>query len=450
MNRYFIFRAKVLVGTLVLGLMLSGICSAQNLIWAPPALSALIDEGLAHNRSIKSMEKQIDALKNQISVVGSLPDPKVGFSLLNLPVDSFAFDKQPMTQKQISIDQQIPWLSKLDLKSKTVALTVKQKNAELAAARLALAKKIAQSYYDLGYTARSQEINERLIKLVTQIRQNVENRYAVGEGLQQDIFQADVELTKLADEKVMLENKRRTIEDRLNSLLNRDVYESVAPPAGPHITPVNLSASKLDKAVITSNPNLAARRAGIAEAATRVDLARKDYYPDFNFKVAYGQRDRLESGQKSPDFFSAGVSMSLPVWHRTKQDKNLASALFAHQAAEDAYKNLAITLPHQVDSLSSEMTDAMTRYHLYVNQLIPQAKEWDRSATQGYQVNKINFNTMIAARTRVLRFEQKADWYRFTFFKKRAGLEALIGGPLGTIPSKEKGENEHQRALPTQ
>ncbi len=449
MNRHFIFSIKVVVGTLIAALMLSGSCIAGELIWAPPALSALIDEGLTHNQSILSMEKQIDALKDQISVVGSLPDPKIGFSLLNLPVDSFAFDQQPMTQKQISIDQQIPWLSKLDLKSKTVALTVSRKVAELRSARLALAKKIAQAYYDLGYIARSQEINERLIHLITGIRQNVENRYAVGEGLQQDIFQADVELTKLADEKVMLQNKRRTIEDRLNSLLNRDVYEAVAPPAGPQIPSVDLSTSKLDKAVISGNPDLAARRARIAEAAARVELARKDYYPDFNFKVAYGQRDRLESGQKSPDFFSAGFSMSLPVWHRTKQDKNLSSALFAHQAADDAYRNLALSLPHQVDALSSEMADARTRYHLYENQLIPQAKEWDRSATQGYQVNKVNFNTMIAARTRVLQSELKADWYRFMYFKKRAALEALIGKPLGAVPSDGRGKNEDQRVLPT-
>lgn len=441
MNRHFLLTTKVIVGTLLLTVILSGICCARNLIWAPPALSALIDEGLANNQSIKSMEKQIDALKEQISVVGSLPDPKVGFSLLNLPIDSFAFDRQAMTQKQIAFDQQVPWLSKLKLKSRTVALTVSQKNAELEAARLALAQKIAQAYYDLGYTAQSQEINERLIQLVNGIRKNVESRYAVGEGLQQDIFQADVELTKLADEKVMLQNKRRTIEDRLNALLNRSEYTAIIPQAGLPISPVDLSTSELDKTLLSDNPDLVARRAQIARAATRIELARKDYYPDFNFKVAYGQRDRLESGQRSPDFFSASVSMSLPVWHRTKQDKNLSSALFSHQAAEDAYKNLAISLPHQADALSTGMTDAITRYNLYIKELIPQAKEWDRSATQGYQVNKVNFNTMIAARTRVLQFELRAEWYRFTFFSKRAGLEALIGKPLGPAPLNKNGKN---------
>ncbi len=449
MNRQFLFTTKI-VGSLILLLMSSSVCIAETLIWAPPELSALIDEGLANNRSIKSMEKQIDALKEQISVAGSLPDPKIGFSLLNLPVDSFAFDKQPMTQKQIAIEQQIPWLSKLDLKSKTVALKVSQKTAELKAARLTLAANIAQAYYELGYTAKSQEINDRLIKLVTGIRQNVENRYAVGEGLQQDIFQVDVELTKLADEKVMFQNKRRTIEDRINSLLNRDVYTSIAPPASLPITPVDLSTSKLNKAILSGNPDLAARLALIAEAETRIELAKKEYYPDFGFKVAYGQRDRLETGQNEPDFFSAGVTVSVPLWHRRKQDKDLSSTKLAHQAAKDAYYNLAVSLPHQADTLSTEMTDAITRYNLYQDKLIPQAKEWDRSATQGYQVNKINFNTMIAARTRVLQFELKAEWYRFTFFSKRAGLEALIGKPLIAAPLDEKEKNDHQSVQPTQ
>ena len=190
--------------------------------------------------------------------------------------------------------------------------------------------------------------------------------------------------------------------------------------------------------------------AEIAEAETRIELARKEYYPNFDFKVAYGQRDRLETGQNSPDFFSAGVMVSVPLWHRKKQDKNLASARLLRQAAQDAYNNLAVTLPHQADTLSTEMTDAVTRYNLYQDKLIPQAKEWDRSATQGYQVNKINFNTMIAARTRVLQFELKAEWYRFTFFSKRAGLEALIGKPLIAAPLDEERKNDHQQVQPRQ
>lgn len=434
MNTSFFKSTKIVLTALLLSAVFSGICAAQSLIWAPPALSEIIDEGLSNNQSIKSLEKQIDALKDRISVVGSLPDPKIGFSVLNLPVNSFSFDRDPMTQKQIAIDQQVPWLSKLSLKSRVVALTVSQKTAELAAARLALARKIAQAYYDLGYTAQSQELNHRLIHLVTDIRRNVESRYAVGKGLQQDIFQADVELIRLADEKTRLENKRRTIEDRLNALLNRGEYAAIAPPAELPITLVDLSTSKLDKAVLSGNPDLSAQNARVARAETRIELARKDYYPDLNFKVAYGQRDGLESGRNPPDFLSATVSMSLPVWHRTKQDKNLSSALLSRRAAEDAYKNLAVSLPHQADALATEMTDAMTRYNLYTKELIPQAKQWDRSATQGYQVNKVNFNTMIAARTRVLRFELKAEWYRFTFFNKRAGLEALIGKPLEAAP----------------
>ena len=450
MNRHFLFTTKIIVGPLILLLMSSSLCVAETLIWAPQGLSALIDEGLANNQSIKSMEKQIGALKEQMSVAGSLPDPKIGFSLLNLPVDSFAFDKQPMTQKQIAIDQQIPWLSKLDLKSKTVALKVSQKTAMLKAARLTLASEIAQAYYELGYTAKSQEINDRLIKLVTGIRQNVENRYAVGEGLQQDIFQVDVELTNLADEKIMLRNKRRTIEDRINSLLNRAAYTTVALPSSLPITQVDITTSELNKILLSHNPDLAAGLAKIAEAETRIELAKKEYYPDFDLKVAYGQRDRLDTGQNEPDFFSAGVMVTVPLWHRKKQDRNLSSARLAHQAAQNAYNNLAVTLPNQADTLSTEMTDAVTRYNLYQGKLIPQAKEWDRSATQGYQVNKINFNTMIAARTRVLQFELKAEWYRFTFFSKRAELEALIGKPLTAAPLDENRKNEQQPVQPTQ
>ena len=42
------------------------------------------------------------------------------------------------------------------------------------------------------------------------------DRYATGKGLQQDVLQAQVELSKLLDEKIQLDKRRRTLEDRIN------------------------------------------------------------------------------------------------------------------------------------------------------------------------------------------------------------------------------------------
>ncbi|NIV98542.1 TolC family protein, partial [Candidatus Saccharibacteria bacterium] len=72
-------------------------------------MSNLIEEGLTHNKEIQSIETQVESLKEEISFAGSLEDIRLGLAILNLPADSFRFDREPMTQKQISLAQKVPW-----------------------------------------------------------------------------------------------------------------------------------------------------------------------------------------------------------------------------------------------------------------------------------------------------------------------------------------------------
>ncbi len=399
-------------------------------ISAAPDLGRLITEGLANNQSIQALEAEVKALGERIESSGALPDPKVGIAALNMPADSFRFDEEAMTQKQIAVEQTVPWLSKLDLKSETVAQNARIKAAELASARLSLARDIAEAYYEIGYVAQSQEINTKLMEMVRRIRRDAENNYAVGKGLQQNVFQADVELSRLRDEAIMLENRRKTLADRINALLNREAYRPVDPPAEVPQPDFNLNISQLKQAAFSANPELEGLKSGTDRARAEIKLAEKEYFPDFNFRLAYGQRDEDFTGRDLPDFFTAAVMLDVPLWHRTKQSKEVAAASHQLRSAENRYTDLRRRLPHQINTLISEIEDTRQRYQLYHDELIPQAEQWARSALDAYEVGKVPFDTMIDARIRLLRYERDASRLKFTIYQKRAALEALVGRPL--------------------
>jgi len=140
--------------------------------------------------------------REEIPFAGSLDDLRLGIGLINLPVDTFDLDQEPMTQKQIFLAQKVPWFGKLNLKKQRQALIAGREQAILEAKRLELARKIAFSYYELGFVASSLDINGRLTEMVEEVLKVAESRYATGKGLQQDVFQAQVELSKLLDEVV--------------------------------------------------------------------------------------------------------------------------------------------------------------------------------------------------------------------------------------------------------
>jgi len=421
---------KLLLAVLIIGLMAPANIFADSPIWAPTALAGLIDEGLVQNKEIQSLEARVESLKEEVPFAGALDDPRLGLAILNLPADSFRFDREPMTQKQISLAQKIPWFGKLDLKSQRATLKAIRQKAILGAKRSELARKIAVAYYELGFITSGLETNKRLTEIVNQLLIVAETRYATGRGLQQDVLQAQVEMSKLLDEKIILEKRRRTMTDRINELLNRERFMVVKPPAGLEFMSVQLDAEELTAKALQENPQLRVKQAEIDIAGVEIELARKDYYPDMDFKVAYGQRDEDRTGRSLPDFVSGQVVMNIPLWQNTRQDPKLEAARKAREATAKSYANLVKSLPYQVDALITEIRDTQENYKLFTEALLLQADQWARSSLSAYEVGEIEFNTMINAQIRLLRFELKADKYFFNVYQKRAELEEVLGGSL--------------------
>jgi outer membrane protein TolC len=415
-----------------MGLFLAGPAAGDTTspIWAPPALSRLIQEGVAGNNEIKSLEERVESLKEEIPFAGSLDDPRLGFAIVNLPADSFRFDRTPMTQKQIFIAQKFPWFGKLDLKSQRAALKVIRQQAVLEAKRLELARNIADAYYELGFVAISLQTNTRLSDIVNQLLGVAETRYATGNGLQQDVLQAQVELSKLLDEKISLDKRRRTLEDRINGLLNRAGYTPVPPASDLSYPDLQLEIKALQDQALKSNPQLKIRQADISIADKEIELARKDYWPDMDVRLAYGQRDEDRAGKSLPDLVTGSVTMNIPLWQKSRQDSKLAAVKKSRQAALMFYRNLVESLPHQVDALVTEIRDTQKNYLLFNDALLLQAEQWASSSLTAYEVGSVNFNTMIGAQIRLLRFELQASNFIFRIYQKRAELEEVLGGPL--------------------
>ncbi len=426
--------SKKTVGGMLLTLWISigvpAIGMADSPIWAPPDLAGLIEEGIRQNKEIKSLEDRVASLKKEIPFAGSLDDPRLGFAILNLPTDTFDFDQEAMTQKQIFIAQKFPWFGKLDLRTQRATLKAVRRQAILDAKRLELARKIAVAYYELGFVATSLETNAQLTDIVSQLLGVAETRYATGRGLQQDVLQAQVELSKLLDEKITLERTRRTLEDRINELLNRESFIAVSPPMNVSYPDLQLEIERLQDKALKENPQLRVRQAQIDIAAKDIELARKDYWPDMDVKLAYGQRDEDFTGRDLPDFVSGSVTMNIPLWQRSRQDSKLAATKKSHQAAINFYRNLVVSLPHRVDALVTEIRDTQKNYRLFSDALLLQAEQWANSSLSAYEVGKLEFNTMIGAQIRLLRFELQTSNFIFKIYQKRAELEEVLGGPL--------------------
>jgi outer membrane protein TolC len=246
-----------------------------------------------------------------------------------------------------------------------------------------------------------------------------------------------VELGKLIDEQIELEKRQYTLAARINELLNRPAYGEVQGPGDPTLPELVLDPEAVQRWALDYNPMLRVRQADIDRALVNIDLARKNYYPDMDFNVAYGQRDEDRTGRDLPDFVSASVVVNLPLWQGQKQDKQLLAEENRHKAATKAYESLQLALPHQVDAVLNEIDAIQENLRLFGGGLLEQTANWSQSALSAYEVGKVDFDTMIKAHMRALQFQLQAQRYRFQYTTKLTELETLAGIALKDIARPE-------------
>jgi outer membrane protein, heavy metal efflux system len=402
---------------------LSCVCAAGE----PSRLPGLIDEAYRNNQELLSMEANAEALLAEAPFAGSLPDPVVGVALLNVPVDTVDFDLEPMTQKQLFASQRFPWFGTLALRQQVSELKALEADFQVQVRRLEIARSLAGAWYDLGFIRKSLQTNESLKTLVTQVLRVAETRYATGRGLQQDILAGQVQHSELIDEGVTLASRERVVRGGIGLLLNRnDFFAEDGPMVLADLGEIP-HRELLGRVALQLNPLLQARKTAIDRARVDVQLAEKGYLPDFDLRLGYGQRD------DRPDFFSATVGITVPLWQSKRQDSQLAAAEKRLLAAQKSLLGFRQTLPHTIDQLLAEIDGARENHRLFRDALSLQAAHLADASLAAYSVGKIEFNTMLSARIRLLRIELKAESYRYQLYRKVAELEELIGTRLSSL-----------------
>jgi len=385
---------------------------------------------LDNNPGLAAIRARYEALASIPSQLSTLPDPVLSLNALNLPVDTFNLDQENMTQMQVGISQKFPFPGKLALKEQSAAFEAEAALEQVGEARLTLVKNVRKTWWDIFYLEKSLAIIRSNQDLLRATVAAARTKYEVGKGLQQDVLLAQVELTKLLDREITVANTIEKKKASLAALLDRPVDAGCFAIAQRSIKlelPEILPLSTLQALSLTSRPGLLALEKKTAATRSRIELARKDYYPDFTVGAAYGVRQDLPDGQDRSDFATFKLSMNLPVWTGSKLDKALAQRLSEALAADHKVRQFKDRLQAEITSEFSEYRNTAQQSELYRTSLIPQAEQTAAAMLKGYQVNKVDFLNVVRAQLALYNYKI-TYWYHLSrAFKALAGLEAATG-----------------------
>ncbi len=187
----------------------------------PLSLQAALDLAVQDNPGLAEMKARSEAMAEIPSQVGSLPAPVISFNALNLPVDTFDTAQENMTQMQGGISQSIPFPGKLALREQAANLEAEAAAFDVTEARWRLLRDVKKLWWALVYLDKALNIIRINQDLLRQFVETAQTKYEVGEGLQQDVLLAQLELSKLFDNELMLIGARENTRAKLNALLNQ-------------------------------------------------------------------------------------------------------------------------------------------------------------------------------------------------------------------------------------
>lgn len=396
---------------------------------APENLALLVSTALANNSELKSSEARWQMFKNSVVQAGALDDPMLMLKIQNgVATDPFNFRREAMTAKVIGISQQLPFWGKRGLKQEIAAKNAEVYRWQVEERKLELVRMVKETYYQMYLTDKFQDIINRNIRVIDDFITLAETKYSVGQGAQQDLFKSQVERSKMLDMKITLEQKRKSFEIALNSLLFRPPETPVGRIADFEIKPLTLSPGNLRAAAVEKRPVLKSLQAQIDKGEATHKLAGREFYPDFNVSFEYMQRDPAMGGE-GLDMYSLGVTFNLPL-QRERRHAMVAEADSEVSMAAEELNSLRNSIGSAISDLIAVLERRAKLVALYKTGIIPQAEQSLESAVIGYRVNKVDFLTLLDSRITLFNYERELYESQAEYMMKLAQLEAVAGVEL--------------------
>ena len=262
---------------------------------------------------------------------GQLPDPKLAVGAYNLPVDDFSYDREPTTQFRTRIQQAFPRGATLRYQRQHTEWLGKAELARAALARREIERDLRTTFLELYYQQRAAGVVEQSRVLFQQLVTITRSHFATARASQQDVLQAQLELSRLEDRAATIEGDIEEQRARLARWLGDYAWQSVG--AGFPVLPALPALTELE-AGLPQHPAVQAASAQLQANQEMVKAAREQYKPGWDVGLEYRKRFAEEArGDDLPDMMAAMVTMDLPLFTGKRQDKRLAASRQNAEAA---------------------------------------------------------------------------------------------------------------------
>jgi outer membrane protein TolC len=398
-------------------------------------LADLIAEAERDNPQIKAAEQAWESAKQVPSQVSTLPDPQFTAQQVNVgsPRPFAGYTNSDFAYFGIGFSQDFPYPGKLRLKGEMAKRDADVVQQQYESTRRSVLTGIKAAYFQLSYLSKTLGILESDGSLLQQVEKAADARYHSGMGNQHDLLQAQLERTKLLREITMHHLDVAKMQAQIKQLLNRSQASPDIEPADLPESPLAYTFDELLTAAKSENSDIAGADKMIEKQNVQVEIAHKDFYPDFNIQYMWQRTDPTQYRA----YYMLTFNVRVPIYRSRKQRPELAQA----EADLSRSRNEAESQVQQVAfELQTEYETAQKNAEIlkiYREGLIPQARAEFEAGVAAYQNNRQDFQSLLTSFLDVLKLDEEHWQSEADRETALARLEQLTGLSL-----REEGMNK--------
>lgn len=373
---------------------------------APLSLAEALRLAVAESPDIASMRAMAQSLTISVGPAGALPDPKVKIAEENWPTNTNErwTRYEVMQALAVGFSQEFPGGQKLRLRTQR-AMQEEQRGFTMIDVQTAVVQRDAATAWMTRYFAERAEA--AVGDQIAEARLAVESgsaQYRAGKGTQG-------ELVALQSAVVDLENRRTEISlqaKRATIALARYIGPEADRPLGdaPDLARISPAVKNIDRPDELPAVRVALARESIV--AADANLAREDYWPDWQVELSYRWRGNQPSivvfglpstgGQPYPELLSLEFTVDLPIFYRTRQRPRLDAKLKELDAARAARDEVQRQQSAEVQGMLVEWESAYTQAMRIREKLIPLQLQKKEAALAAYRGGTGPLSAVLQAR----------------------------------------------------
>lgn len=393
----------------------------------PLSLSEAEHLALSSSPELKQLQANADSLDQKAVADGQWSDPQLIVGAANVPTPSYSFTQDDMTMVQFGLQQSFAPGHSLAMKSKKTKALAKAEQKKIQEQTAMLLRNVRETWLDLYYWKQAAIIIRKNRSLYQQLLKSTESQYSAGKINQSDVLQIQVELSRLKDQNVQIQEHIDILQAQLDRWIGQDA--SNRPLSNKFPQWPNPPALAILQAQLLQHPQLKVDMANIEAARDGVAYAREQYKPGWMLDVGYAvRRGRMENGQSRSNFVGAQVTVDLPFFPGNRQDRELSASAYELNATEFDrdihYKDLLKELSVQYAVWRS----LGKRESLYRQHLILESRQNSKSAMLAYQNAVTDLNTVLRAYSNALTIHLEQTQIQVERAKARIALLYLEDG----------------------